>query len=1111
MTMSAIESSRYWSTGNRKWLPASMLLMTWMRGFVHMLAVVAIALLCAISPASYAADANCSDYSSNVWFNEYFFGSGGGAPPNFLEIYSTRVDFPARWADWTIDVYESKNVATPYTFTTSSATACTVANKTWLTRIVPGGLRQQNGLVVLKDDLGKYVDAFVFDNTSPPAPWPGDASSSWFPGLDTATGCPALAAALKAQAGSSSTTPKQRNMLVLGNYGNKDMARSPDGGDVWDLTSNTGAGTTFTQCVSNNANFTKTVDNTMPTPGTTVTFTLNLGNTDSGSSLSGVSIVDNLPSGLTFISATASNPSDTVITTNAASGTITWNPVAVAPNTSSKLFIKMQVPANATAGTTYTNKAQTTTMTANQSDAVTITVQSADTPSFAFSVSPASSTTCTPAQFGPQVTITAMSKAGGGGSVLSGYNGTAILTATSANSKWYISSSTPLTGNTVSFTNGVATLYLTDTAAESFTVSAFDFNTYSTVMTGTSGTITFTDNTTALTVTNQDGISPGYGAVAGRPHLLKATMTNCGVTSNISGTYAASMYFVPALYHPVGADAPKVSTASDCSNPVTLTQSTSGVPVNLTFTSGSAFFYLCTTDVGQFAVNVMANNRTGISPNFTVRPFVITATGFSADSATSVTAANTANPKGDSAFTTAGSGFTGTFRAWRWYAGADLNNNGIPDDNVQANNIVSAGPGTTARFSGTTNDAGVIAIAPKMVVPDSNSGTQGTLSPAVATLNSGAASSSLTYTEVGTIQIRGGDSTNTYAVTNYLGATRVNTPILSDLVGRFTPNHFVVSDIKRTPRSDLSACPNISTFTYLGEPFKLDFKLTAKNIAGTTTKNYEGATLALLNPSAATSTLLAVNSMGFGSISGTTLFTDPDHPRMTIGSLTSTNWNDGENTYKAELTIGRIGQPDGPFNVNIGIAPRDTDGVTISPANRDLDANNDGTKERVLIDTHTFRFGRLKLFNTFGPSQASLSMQVQAQYWTGNSWLMNADDKCTRIGATAIQPSNYLDHTGKATTAWTVAPSELSINEGHGSITLTKSADAGAGTVNICVDLGADPDRGTICAATPSNAAYLKGRWPSGTAYDNDPSARASFGIYSSPEARKTVHVRELH
>ena len=61
--------------------------------------------------------------------------------------------------------------------------------------------------------------------------------------------------------------------------------------------------------------------------------------------------------------------------------------------------------------------------------------------------------------------------------------------------------------------------------------------------------------------------------------------------------------------------------------------------------------------------------------------------------------------------------------------------------------------------------------------------------------------------------------------------------------GRFIPDHFQMSNVL-TNRSELSCSPT-SAFTYMGEPMKATFTLTAQNGTGGTTKNYVGSVATL--------------------------------------------------------------------------------------------------------------------------------------------------------------------------------------------------------------------------------------------------------------------------
>lgn len=1045
------------------------------------------------------AQAACSSWRSpqKVWLNEYFFGSGANAPPNYLELYSTSNTYAAQWHGSYVEVYSAANTKTTYTFTAATATACTIANKTWITYNVLGGLRQQNALVILRDPGGAAIDAFVFDNTAPPAPWTS-ASNNWAP--SHTTGCPALDTALNNQAALATTRPfNDANMLVLASYGNKDFSRYPDGSTPWNDTTYTGAGTSYTQCVSNNANFTKTVDNATPTPGSTVTFTLSIANT-SGSALTGIVLDDYLPNypvtgAPTYISATPVNSSDTVVTTGTYSTVdpnnttipnptvtaqkITWSPAAIAAGNTAKLYIKMQVPANATTGYTYTNTAQTTAgLDPSQTDFANITVGSLNVGSFVITVDTGSASTCTPALLGPKLTITAMTGPNGTGVVNTAYSGSAVyLSASSASPKWYNSAGTQITVSPVpagSFVNGVATFYLTDATPETITVSALDATTYAPeAMQGSSGNITFTSGSSGMELTDGETLTPGsawrlvnptYGVVAGRPHKVRATLSSCGVTATTrTGSYSGTIgYIIDGTNHPVGATAPTISTTATCPGAIAPPSA-----ITLAFASGVADFYLCTSDVGKFALNLTLSltspsaSVSGASSNFTVRPFVVTASGFPAS------------------LPLAGGSFTGTVNAWRWLSSADTDSNGVPDVTVTPTIIATGNPGLTPRFSGTTNNAGVVSTSIAMVAPTAcpASPCACTLSPTTLTLTGGTATPSLSYTEAGSIKIGGGDAAKLYAATNYLSATGLNVPILSDTV-RLIPAYF------DTARTD--TCP--PTFVYSRQPFTV--RVTAKNALGSTTCGYDGAA---------------------GTAKAVTL---TDGNALTEGTLISPS-------VPSVLFSGGVASATPKYSFTSSTTPPQT---ILLRATEDS-PGGDGVSSNVsaiTYPTHTeksleVRSGRLRLENAFGAEVLPLSIPAYVEYWdgTGSRWKQNTDDDCTGFLASDLA-FDFPASSSNLLVACNTAVTDISGSSPSFKINLAAPNPGRAGWADITMNLDSAAN-GSRCtsvgaagaASTTANRPWLQYNWiGSGAA---NPTARADFGIYNQlGKSNRIIYRREV-
>jgi MSHA biogenesis protein MshQ len=160
------------------------------------------------------------------------------------------------------------------------------------------------------------------------------------------------------------------------------------------------------------------------------------------------------------------------------------------------------------------------------------------------------------------------------------------------------------------------------------------------------------------------------------------------------------------------------------------------------------------------------------------------------------------------------------------------------------------------------------------------------------------------------------------------------------------------------------------------------------------------------------------------------------------------------------------------------------------------------------------RSGQLKLSNAFGSEKASLSVPVQAQYWSSKAWVLNSADSCTSVPLAAVSRSNYLDYKGASTAAWTTTASAVTIVGGHGTLTLTAPSPAATGSLDVAFNLGATTTDNsclsTHATTTGANLSWLRSRNGNCAAtYDRDPSARSTFGIFS-PESEKTFHVRDI-
>lgn len=357
--------------------------------------------------------------------------------------------------------------------------------------------------------------------------------------------------------------------------------------------------------------------------------------------------------------------------------------------------------------------------------------------------------------------------------------------------------------------------------------------------------------------------------------------------------------------------------------------------------------------------------------------------------------------------------------------------------------------------------------------PAGSGSNTGTLNSSVGSFAGGSASATLSWSEVGTI-----DLAATLTSGNYLGSgqSATGTTGTSGAVGRFIPDHFDTT---------ITHGCNSGGFTYSGQPFGV--QITARNAAGTTTRNYDGT--ANTSPNFAKAVILSdSNSVAGGSWSGT--------------SVVASAFSAGVASATPTFTFTRTTPDKAPANVKPHAS--DTDGAASVPADE---------------ATTQVRIGRMRLANAFGSEKAKLTMPVLVQYWDGSYWLPNTNDSCTSVPATAVALSNYVDYKGSAASWTTSVYSTTAALAGAGSIVFNApSGTSPIGSVDVAFNLGssaADTSclTGTHPATTGAGTAYLRGNNGACTAAINfiaDPAARASFGVYSG-ESGKAVHIREIY
>lgn len=353
--------------------------------------------------------------------------------------------------------------------------------------------------------------------------------------------------------------------------------------------------------------------------------------------------------------------------------------------------------------------------------------------------------------------------------------------------------------------------------------------------------------------------------------------------------------------------------------------------------------------------------------------------------------------------------------------------------------------------------------------PNGPGASDGVFTGSAGPFAGGAASASdLVWSEVGR-----GDLSVALAGGSYLGTglSASGTTGSAGAVGRFVPHHF-----------DVAVTPACGSFTYAGQPFGVG--VTAMNglpLPGPTV-NYDGSVATTPNFARAV-TLRDAPVLGLGSFGTTNALA----ASAFVAGLATTST---VYAFSAKLTAPQ----------QLVIRAVDADAV-----------GSAGHAEGFTV----LRSGRLRLSNAFGSEKAALQVGVQAQYWSANSWLMNAADSCSAVPAAAVALSTSLDNRGAPTTAWSTRAGAVSISGGSATLLLTPPAPTATGSVDLALNLGSTgPDQSCLATHPYSVGAalpWLRSQQGScAVTWDRDPAARASFGIYA-PETRKILHVRDIY
>lgn len=626
-----------------------------------------------------------------------------------------------------------------------------------------------------------------------------------------------------------------------------------------------------------------------------------------------------------------------------------------------------------------------------------------------------------------------------------GYTGTIDLVTSSGHGNWSISSGagtlTPTLhasdDGVVQYTfvagdNGVVELNLSNTHADQLMVTATENGG---TATGTSSTITFSENALQINITD----SLGNDFVAGRPHALEVEMLrldpdtgNCGRFEAYDGDIDLKAWIVRSA-NDAGGIAPELAGATG--NAQLGNSAPAADNLTLGFSAGLATTELLTYDVGQYAlwlrddtsglvldINSQPIAITGSSANYTVRPF-----GFDLQ-ASSQRATPLPNPGATSAagdgFVKAGENFNVDVRAVLYETADDGNNDGFPDSGADL-----SGNTATPAFG---NEVESLLLSATLLQP--SPALPGVVDPGLdgattlTSFSNGTATASVRYNEVGIVQLDGQLQSG-----SYLGSSNVTGRI--NYVGRFYPDRFLVADDGPTLRdgnddSGIWTCD----FTYQGQAFGFvsepQITVTAVNLLGATTVNYGDAFWSLplpqhsvaLDPASPATGSACLD--GLGGIAAGCFIDNITSPSFNRNWLGTTDY-DGIAVYSTighRFTVDKLNnQPDAgdvPWDPLLDYRLPAAELTYTETNGDDICYQVSGACADYVIDDISgtnLRYGRGWIDSSLGSVQTPLIMMLRLQYWdSAATFVNNTDDNNACLGTSVVdtdfQLSNFTDN-----------------------------------------------------------------------------------------------------
>jgi MSHA biogenesis protein MshQ len=408
------------------------------------------------------------------------------------------------------------------------------------------------------------------------------------------------------------------------------------------------------------------------------------------------------------------------------------------------------------------------------------------------------------------------------------------------------------------------------------------------------------------------------------------------------------------------------------------------------------------------------------------------------------------------------------------------------------------GGGTTGNF-GKEAPAQTVKLSAAACRPNNNNGLLAT----TPTLKNGVVTFQTQWSEVGNI-----DLVASLDGGNYLGSgmapgassTNVATSGCTGAAGPFNPAYFTFGIDPAWKRTAAIAGGTTPQY-YSGEP-AIKLTVTARNLQHGVTQNYAGTiahdvAFTAIDPAGGALTGAA------GKFSRSTGYPATDLTgtvQVRADDFGANNAPAGTATWTGSFTFADPKTAQTPLRVRateVSSLPYPASSAAI-PA-----TVTTGVEPTLLI-----RSGRVRMPNRFGGTAMPLKIPVSLEYYTGQTWVLNAEDSTTIIPPGAVSVGTGMG---------TIATGLTGFANGTATLTLTPSAGAKRGSVPFALNLGKDSantscyaDKPAMTASTGAVVPFLRSADSSCAAAGAvDPSAMATFGVYA-PETKRIIHMREV-